>query len=80
MPSEIMLMSLGVEDISRVPGDVSLWIYGVVSLGVTSVVAFGVHGKVALWVTSDVALGITGAFYYLLPGVVSLGYSIFCSQ
>ena len=76
IPGETNLMSLSVEDISGVPGVVSLAISGVVDLGVPSVVALGFPGKTPLWVPSDNSLGIPGVFDYLFTIVFSLGSSI----
>ena len=59
------IMSLGVEDGSGVPGIVEIDIYSVVSLGSI--------GLVSLFVSAH---GVLGDFYPLLPGIVSLGFSI----
>ena len=59
------IMSIGVEYASGVPGIVEIDIYSVVSLGSIGLVSFFVS-----------AHGVLGDFSPLLPGIVSLGFSI----
>ena len=69
MPGEKKFMFIGVEDGYGVPG--------IVEIVISSVFTLGVPGLVTLSVPIH---GIPGAVDYILPGIVSLGYSISVSN
>ena len=52
------------------------WIFGVVALGVHSVVSLGVTGKVFIWVPGYASLCIAIVVDPVISGVFPLGFSI----